>query len=422
MSKIEIKDCYIQSEKENNNNNEDQKEEELIIKYTDEIKNEETRLKAIENLYKYREKIKNIGIYLWYTRGTMAVLLQELIANYQYLSPSKFNNINVEKTKHIISLFQIIALNPETRKEFIESQLLVFLYPFLKCSNKTKSYEVICVTILGVIAALVKIDDPDAINFLVKTGIIPVILRLMEKGTDLIMALSCFIFQRIIVDINGFKYICDLRERLDAIVYVLDTMLKNNNISVRIIRNILKIYLGLIENKEAKNLLKTQLPEKIRDIEFFNSLDDSSRAKVIILLKSLDEDDSGNDIKIKKLKNDLTNKNNSIQNINVIRNSNINCNNFNNYPININNVEYNNNYQMNVNNVNNIEYNNNNLNLMLLNNINQMQQGFMMSPTNSDFNYNIYNDNENYMNHNIYNQNLNNGYGNMNFFNTFNNI
>ena len=380
MSKIEIKDCYIQSEKENNNNNEAQKEEELIIKYTDEIKNEETRLKAIENLYKYREKIKNIGIYLWYTRGTMAVLLQELIANYQYLSPSKFNNINVEKTKHIISLFQIIALNPETRKEFIESQLLVFLYPFLKCSNKTKSYEVICVTILGVIAALVKIDDPDAINFLVKTGIIPVILRLMEKGTDLIMALSCFIFQRIIVDINGFKYICDLRERLDAIVYVLDTMLKNNN------------------------------------------LDDSSRAKVIILLKSLDEDDSGNDIKIKKLKNDLTNKNNSIQNINVIRNSNINCNNFNNYPININNVEYNNNYQMNVNNVNNIEYNNNNLNLMLLNNINQMQQGFMMSPTNGDFNYNIYNDNENYMNHNIYNQNLNNGYGNMNFFNTFNNI
>ncbi len=422
MSKIETKDSYSMIDTDNDDN---QKEEELIIKYTEDIKNEETRSKAIEILYKYREKNNNIAIYLWYTRGTMAALLQEIISIYQYLTPSKFTNEIIEKAKLIISLFQTIALNPKTRKEFLESQLLVFLYPFLKCANKTKSYEIICVSVLGVIAALVKIDDPDTINFLIKTGIIPVILRLMEKGTELIMAVTCFIVQRIIVDINGLKYICDLSQRLYAIIYVLDTMLQNK-ISDRIIRNILKIYLGLIENKEAKNLLKTELPQKIRDKNFIKSLEASSKAKVYFLLKSLDEDDSGNDIKIKKLKNDLTNKNNNnnIQNINVIRNNNLNYNNYNNYQINVNNLDYNNNnYQMNTNNIDyNNNNNNNNLSLMLLNNMNQMQQGFMLSPTNGDFNYNIYNDNDNYMNQNIYNQNLNNGFGNMNFFNTFNNI
>lgn len=416
MSKLEKNDYYIKTEKENTKIL--QKEEELIIKYTDEIKNEKTRFKAIENLYKYREKNKNIAIYLWYSRGTMAALLQEIISTYQYLSPSKLTNENSDKAKYIISLFQNIALNPKTRKEFLESQLLVFLYPFLKCSNKTKSYEIIRVSALGVIAALVKFDDSDTINFLIKTGIIPVILRIMEKGTELIRAVTSFIVQRIIVDINGLKYICEIRQRLYAIIYVLETILQNN-ISLRIVKNILKIYLRLIENKEAKKVVKLELPQKIRDINFIKTLDESSRDKVYILLKSLDEDESGEDIKIKKLKNDLTNKNNNnIQNINVIRNNYTDYNNINNIhnQMNLNNVENNTNASSN-NTINTNNVNNNNLNLMLLNNM----QGFMISPPVGEFNYNIYNDNDNYMNQNIYNQNLNNGFGNMNYFNTFNN-
>ena len=404
MSSNKTNDSFQKPEKDIIQN----EEEELIIKYTDEIKNEDTRYKAIENLYKYCEKNKNIAIYLWYSRGTVAALLQEIIKAYQYLSPSKLTNEKSDKIKYIISLFQNIALHQKTRKEFIESQLLVFLYPFLKCTNKTKSYEVIRVSALSVIAALVKNNDSDIINFLIKTEIIPVILRIMEKGSELIRAVTCFIVQRIIVDVNGLKYICELKQRLYAIIYVLDTMLQNK-ISLRITKNIIKIYLGLIENKEAKTMLKSELPEKIRDEDFIMSLDDSSKVKVNNLLKALDEDESGNDIKIKKLKNDLTNKNNNnIQNINIIKNTNFdNINNLNNYKIPMN---YNNNND-----------NNKSINMMFLNNMNQMK----MNPTfmiPGDFNYNIYNDNENCMNSNIYNQNSNNGFTNMNFYNTFKNI
>ena len=53
--------------------------DELIVKYINELKNEETREKAIENLYNYREKNENIPIYLWYSQGTMATLLQEIL-------------------------------------------------------------------------------------------------------------------------------------------------------------------------------------------------------------------------------------------------------------------------------------------------------------------------------------------------------
>ena len=225
MSYNKTNDSFQKTENENSKNN--KYDEELLIKYTNEIKNEETRSQAIENLYKYREENKNIAIYLWYSRGTMAALLQEITNIYQYITTSKLTTENSNKAKYIISLFQIIALNPKTRKDFLESQILVFLYPFLSCTNKTKSYEIIRVTSLSVIAALVKIDDSDVINFLIKTEIIPVILRIMEKGTEIIRAVACFIIQRIIEDINGLKYMCDLRERLFAIIYVLNVMLQN---------------------------------------------------------------------------------------------------------------------------------------------------------------------------------------------------
>ena len=408
MSYNKTNDSFQKTENENSKNN--KYDEELLIKYTNEIKNEETRSQAIENLYKYREENKNIAIYLWYSRGTMAALLQEITNIYQYITTSKLTTENSNKAKYIISLFQIIALNPKTRKDFLESQILVFLYPFLSCTNKTKSYEIIRVTSLSVIAALVKIDDSDVINFLIKTEIIPVILRIMEKGTEIIRAVACFIIQRIIEDINGLKYMCDLRERLFAIIYVLNVMLQNK-LSSRLIKNVLKIYLGLIENKEAKILIRQQLPKKLKDKKFIQSLDDSSKAKVDILLKSLEEDDTERDIKIIKLKNDLTYKNNNniIQNINIINNNTINI--------------YNNGNQMNLNNID-MSNNNQNLNLMFVNNLNPMkiQSGYMINQPVGDFNYNVYNDNESYMNSNIYNQNPNSGFPNINFYNIFKNI
>jgi len=338
----------------------------------------------------------------------MATLLQEILNLYQYLSPSKLNKEISDKASHILSLIQTIALNSKTRKEFLESQLLVFLYPFLNITNNSKIYDVIRLSVLAVIGALVQRDDSLVIIFLYNTGIIPILLKIIERGTDLSRTLAFFILYRIVYDSKGFSYICEMKERLHAVTYILG-MVMNNKISQRLKNYILKIFLLLIENKDAKDMIKQESLDKIKDKNFFINLDDSAKVKVKKILKSFQDDELGNDIKIKKLKNDLTNKNNNtVQNINVV-NNNINS--------------YNNNGNQNG---NNGDVNNNmNLNMMFINNMNQMkiQPGFMISPPMGDFNYNICNDNDNYMNNNIYNQNSpNNGYANLNFFNGFKNI
>ena len=384
------------------------KDEDLIIKWISEIKNESTRAKAIENLTKFREKNKNLSIYLWYSRGTIATLLQEIISTYQYLSSSKLSLERSNIICSVITLFQCIASHTKTRNEFLESQIPIFLYPFLNNTNKTKHYEYLKLTSLSVIGTLVKSNDPQIISFLINTQITPLLLKIMEKGSELSRTIACCIIYKIVQDDNGIKYICEKKERYNGIIQFMRVMIKNK-FSQRLIKHILKTFLRLSENKDARYILKNDVLKDIKNESFIRCLDDSSKNLLNDLLKVLNEKDETE--KIKELKKDLTN--NGIQNMNILNNNHIN------------NSKNNINQQLNMNNGDMINQNNITANMLLVNQINQlkMQQRFMISPNFGDINYNIYNGNDNYMNkiNCMNNQNPNKGFGNMNFYGIYKN-
>lgn len=77
-------------------------------------------------------------------------------------------------------MLQCLATHTETRPLFIEANIPLFLYPFLNTTTKGKAYEYLRLVSLGVIGALVKIDDSKVINFLLHTEIIPLSLRIMD--------------------------------------------------------------------------------------------------------------------------------------------------------------------------------------------------------------------------------------------------
>lgn len=384
------------------------KDEELIIKWISEIKNESTRTKAIENLTKFREKNNNLSIYLWYSRGTIAILLQEIISTYQYLSSSKLSLERSNKICAVINLFDCIASQNKTRNEFLESQIPIFLYPFLNNTNKTKHYEYLKLTSLNVIGTLVKSNDPKIISFLINTQITPLLLKIMEKGSELSRTMACCIVYKVVQDDCGIKYICEKKERYNGIIQFMRVMMKNK-FSQRLIKYILKTFLRLSENKDARYILKNEVLKDIKNESFIRCLDDSSKNLVNILLKILNEKDKTEEIK--EFKKDLTN--NSVQNMNILNNNHIN------------NTKNNINQQLNMNNGDMINQNNITANMLLVNQINQlkMQQRFMISPNFGDINYNMYNGNDNYMNkiNCMNNQNPNKGFGNMNFYGIYKN-
>ena len=257
---------------------EKEKEEEMkqIIEWVDQIKDENTREKALEELSHKRESLSDLALYIWYSTGTVATLLQEIINTYQYLAPPKLTVNRSNRACSVLALFQCVAAHPETRHPFLKAQIPIFLYPFLNTLNKSKPYEYIRLTALGVIGALVKIDNREVIQYLLNTEIIPLCLRIMERGSELSKTVACFIVQRILLDESGLKYICEKAERLNAINTVLCFMIRNKP-SQRLVKHIIRSYNRLAENEEGKNLLKNNLPPEMKEPEFINSLDDSSR-------------------------------------------------------------------------------------------------------------------------------------------------
>lgn len=121
-------------------------------------------------------------------------------------------------------------------------------------SNKTKPFENLRVTSLGVIGALVKGDDSNAIQFLMQTEIIPMCLRIMKKGMDLSRTVATFIIQKILLDDNGLIYICESSEKFYAIITVLQVMvselIESGKIDQRLLRHIVKCYLRISENQK----------------------------------------------------------------------------------------------------------------------------------------------------------------------------
>ena len=126
----------------------------------------------------------------------------------------------------------------------------LFLYPFLHTVSKSRPFEYLRLTSLGVVGALVKVsillpwqqtctnisivliaynilfchtqtDEQDVINFLLTTEIIPLCLRIMESGSELSKTVATFILQKILLDETGLSYICQTFERFSHVSTVL---------------------------------------------------------------------------------------------------------------------------------------------------------------------------------------------------------
>jgi CCR4-NOT transcription complex subunit 9 len=157
----------------------------------------------------------------------------------------------------------------------------------LNTVSKTRPFEYLRLTSLGVIGALVKVDDTDVINFLLSTEIIPLCLRTMELGSELSKTVATFIVQKILSDEVGLQYICATAERCYAVGTVLGGMVTAlaEQPSVRLLKHIIRCYLRLSDNPRARECLRQCFPDQLRDPNFTACLkDDIATQKWLVQL------------------------------------------------------------------------------------------------------------------------------------------
>ena len=202
----------------------------------------------------------------------MTSLLQEIISVYPLLNPSQLTAAASNRVCNALALLQCVASHNETRGLFLNgthavyAQVLVlanpilahiplFLYPFLNTTSKSRPFEYLRLTSLGVIGALVKNDSSEVINFLLTTEIIPLCLRIMETGSELSKTVAIFIVQKILLDDTGLGYICHTYERFYAVGTVLSNMVTQlvEQQTVRLLKHVVRCFLRLVHPSTGWN-------------------------------------------------------------------------------------------------------------------------------------------------------------------------
>eukprot|EP00808_Paulinella_micropora_P008948 g77184.t1 len=241
-----------------------------LYQYVLDLTNSEKRDQALQALSQKREDFPELAPVLWHSFGTIAALLQEIVSIYPLLSPPRLTTSISNRCCNALALLQCVASHPETRSLFLNSHLGLFLYPFLNTVCAFRQYDYLRLTSLGVIGALVKMDDPDVINFLLQTEIIPLCLRIMDNGSELSKTVATFIIQKILLDDMGLSYICATYERFSTVSSVLSKMVTGieERSSTRLLKHIVRCYLRLSDNQRAREALRNCLPSQLRDPAF----------------------------------------------------------------------------------------------------------------------------------------------------------
>ena len=206
----------------------DQELESIYLLVLD-LQDKNKREHALLELSKKRESVADLAPILWYSHGTMAILLQEIISIYPLLSPPKLKGHQSDRVCTALALLQSVASHRSTRTLFLNgaprppllllvapeisngdnlflcefwwwicwvrvssffsstiadrprspfscpsvvltplflAHIPLFLYPFLNTATKSRPFEYLRLTSLGVIGALVKARPPVLVDLL----------------------------------------------------------------------------------------------------------------------------------------------------------------------------------------------------------------------------------------------------------------
>jgi CCR4-NOT transcription complex subunit 9 len=99
------------------------------------------RENALAELSKKRESFADLASILWYTYGTIAALIQEIVSIYPMLSPPNLTASASSRVCNALALLQCVASHSETKMKLMHSYIPLYLFPFLNTVSKHRPFE-----------------------------------------------------------------------------------------------------------------------------------------------------------------------------------------------------------------------------------------------------------------------------------------
>ncbi|KAL7720044.1 Cell differentiation protein rcd1 [Entamoeba marina] len=179
----------------------------------------EKRSAALDALCLISEKRSDIAIPLWYSYGTIVILLEEIVSVYPYIS-GRHNETQTDSSQVInkrvckaLSLLQTIASHPKTQHFLIKIDIIYFLTPIFALTQIERDIEYLRLTSLGVIGSMSKTRDPQIIKYLIEKEALTICIVSIQYATEIPKVIATFILSKLFSDDYALEHACDGQEK-----------------------------------------------------------------------------------------------------------------------------------------------------------------------------------------------------------------
>lgn len=219
------------------------------------------------------EKYSKAGFFVFHACGIMAILLQEVLSAYQKMETGNLNIRSSKRLANVLTLFQSIAANKETRGKLVDAHIPNYLIPFILFENiedYIENVRAICLSVFGII---VQAREAEIIQWALKSNIVDVCLHAIEIGNELSKVIAMHIIESILQDNCGISYVCEstrsvLGNLLEICKRLVLVSVGEQDLSPRLLFHIIRFYILLCNNSRALDLIKDNLPPPLLDNTF----------------------------------------------------------------------------------------------------------------------------------------------------------
>ncbi|KER24756.1 hypothetical protein T265_07644 [Opisthorchis viverrini] len=117
------------------------------------VLNRNTRAAAIVELSRYLHTIPRLGLIIYGRSAVLSSILMEIMEHYPNgAKHAELQQESVDVICGIVAIFQKIILDRAVRLEFLKTDILLFLLPYLNRTEQTREIEQLRVSLLGLFA------------------------------------------------------------------------------------------------------------------------------------------------------------------------------------------------------------------------------------------------------------------------------
>ncbi|PIA46060.1 hypothetical protein AQUCO_01600380v1 [Aquilegia coerulea] len=217
------------------------------------------------------------GYLLYNSCCTVTILLQEVLLFSLKLVDGNVDSRSYKRIANVLTLFQCIAANSETRNDFVRS-VPSYLIPLIELNPPLPMFENVRAVALSVIGILCQAREPQIIKWAIRSKMIEACRISIEVGSELCKVIGMHILETILLDRSGLSYICSpmrnniLIKLMGTLGRMVAVLAIDQDISPRFLFHIISCYILLCNDERGLPVVMHNLPNDFISGSFYETI------------------------------------------------------------------------------------------------------------------------------------------------------